>query len=89
MLLSAIVFLGVFLVTALLIAASGTGASERVKQTLARLDALLVTETMQARDEQIDLQEARATQLDPAAEPDSSATGDRAEVAANCCIRRT
>ena len=43
MLLAVIVFSGVFLVAALLITATGTGASERVKQTLARLDALLVT----------------------------------------------
>jgi tight adherence protein B len=54
MLLAAIVFLAVFLVAALLITATGTGASERVKQTLSRLDALLVTEGG-AKDEQIDL----------------------------------
>ncbi len=56
MLLAVIVFLGVFLVSFLLITATGTGASERVKQTLARLDALLATEGNNARDEQIDLQ---------------------------------
>jgi tight adherence protein B len=55
MLLSAIVFLAVFLVSALLITATGTGASERVKQTLARLDALLATEANHPGDEQIDL----------------------------------
>ncbi|HEY3455182.1 MAG TPA: type II secretion system F family protein [Bryobacteraceae bacterium] len=59
MLLSAIVFLAVFLIAFLLITASGTGASERVKQTLARLDALLATEGSrvgeQAGDEQVDL----------------------------------
>src|SRR3954471_16005955 len=55
MLLSAIVFLAVFLVSALLITATGTGASERVKQTLARLDALLATEAQHPGDEQIDL----------------------------------
>jgi len=54
MLLSVIVFLAVFLVSALLITATGTGASERVKQTLSRLDALLVTEG-RAKDEQVDL----------------------------------
>ena len=54
MLLAVVVFLAVFLVAALLIAASGTGASERAKQTLARLDALLVTESGK-KDEQIDL----------------------------------
>src|SRR6185437_3004665 len=55
MLLSAIVFLAVFLISFLLITASGTGASERVKQTLARLDALLATEGSRPGDEQIDL----------------------------------
>lgn len=55
MLLSAIVFLAVFVVTALLITATGTGASERVKRTLARLDALLATEAKHPGDEQIDL----------------------------------
>ncbi|MBV8808168.1 MAG: type II secretion system F family protein [Acidobacteriaceae bacterium] len=54
MLLAAIVFLAVFLVSALLITATGTGASERVKQTLARLDALLVAEGKK-KDEQVDL----------------------------------
>ena len=55
MLLAAIVFLAVFLISALLITASGTGASERVKQTLTRLDALLATEGNNTQDEQIDL----------------------------------
>jgi tight adherence protein B len=55
MILAAIVFLAVFLVSALLITASGTGASERVKQTLGRLDALLATEGSHPGDEQIDL----------------------------------
>jgi tight adherence protein B len=43
MLLTIIVFFGVFAVAALLITASGVGASEQLKQTLARLDALLIS----------------------------------------------
>src|SRR4051812_39544863 len=38
-----LVFVGVFTTTALLIAASGAGATQNVKQTLARLDAVLVS----------------------------------------------
>ncbi len=38
-------FTGVFVVAALLLVASGTGASERTKQTLARLDAILAANT--------------------------------------------
>jgi tight adherence protein B len=44
MLIALIVFCGVFVVVALLITASGVGASETLKRTLARLDALLVAE---------------------------------------------
>lgn len=55
MLLAAIVFISVFLVVGLLIAASGAGASERIKQTLARLDALLVAQSV-TKDEQINVQ---------------------------------
>lgn len=55
MLLAVIVFISVFLVVALLITASGAGASERVKRTLARLDALLVAGSV-TKDEQIDVQ---------------------------------
>ena len=40
-----LVFTGVFVVAALLLVASGTGASERTKQTLARLDAILAANT--------------------------------------------
>lgn len=56
MLLAVIVFIGVFLLAALLIAASGTGASERMKQTMSRLEALVVTERLTKKDEQIDIQ---------------------------------
>lgn len=55
MVLIVVVFIGVFLVTALLIAASGAGASERVKQTLGRLEALVITSDL-VKDEQIDIQ---------------------------------
>ena len=55
MFLAVIVFISVFLIAALLITASGTGSSERVKQTLTRLDALLSVQGL-AKDEQIDVQ---------------------------------
>lgn len=55
MLLSFVVFVGVFLVAALLLTASGTGASERVKQTLTRLDAILATEGQRGKDELVDI----------------------------------
>jgi tight adherence protein B len=51
MLLVALVFTGVFVVAALLIAASGVGASEREKQTLARLDAVLAADITKSDDE--------------------------------------
>jgi hypothetical protein len=43
MLLDIIVFCGAFAVSALLIAASGAGASEQIQKTMARLDALLTS----------------------------------------------
>lgn len=55
MLLAGVVFVGVFLVVALVIAASGTGASERVKKTLARLESLVITEGV-TKDENINIQ---------------------------------
>jgi tight adherence protein B len=55
MLLAIIVFLAVFLVAALLIVATGTGASEREKQTMARLDAVLATDTHGTKDELVDV----------------------------------
>jgi tight adherence protein B len=55
MLLAIIVFLAVFLVAALLIVATGTGASEREKKTLARLDAVLATDTHGPKDELVDV----------------------------------
>lgn len=55
MLLAVIVFLGVFAVSALLITATGVGASEQLKKTLSRLDALLVTER-KTEDDMIDVE---------------------------------
>jgi tight adherence protein B len=54
MLLAALVFLSVFLIVALLIAASGAGASERQKQTLARLDATLAADIVKSKDDMVD-----------------------------------
>jgi tight adherence protein B len=54
MLLVALVFLSVFVVAALLIAASGTGASEREKQTRARLEAVLAADITKSEDEMMD-----------------------------------
>lgn len=44
MLLVLLVFIGVFTVTALLVTATGTGAAQQLKQTMARLDSVLLTE---------------------------------------------
>jgi len=55
MLIAVVVFIGVFLVVALVITATGAGASERVKQTLARLEALVVVSDV-TKDEQINFQ---------------------------------
>jgi tight adherence protein B len=56
MLLTIVVFISVFLVAALLLTASGTGASERTKQTLNRLDAILAAAGQKPRDELVDIQ---------------------------------
>ena len=55
MLLAIIAFVGIFIVAALLIAATGVGASEQVKRTMIRLESLIAASSMVA-DEQIDLQ---------------------------------
>ena len=55
MILAIIVFVSVFAIAVLLSAASGAGASARMKHTLTRLDALLSVERV-AKDEHIDLQ---------------------------------
>ena len=54
LLISAAVFTGVFLVVALLLTAMGTGASQQMKQTLERLDTILLS-TTKAGDEVIDI----------------------------------
>lgn len=60
LLLIVLVFGGVFLVTALLIAASGVGASEREKQTRARLDSVIAPDITKVDD---DLTEFRREDL--------------------------
>ena len=50
-----LVFLSVFLVIALLLAASGTGASQQTKRTIAQLDAALASDRPENRDEIVDL----------------------------------
>src|SRR5258708_6168876 len=54
LLISAAVFTGVFLVVALLLTAMGTGASQQMKHTLQRLDAVLLN-TPKIGDEVIDI----------------------------------
>lgn len=54
LLISAAVFTGVFLVVALLLTAMGTGASQQMKQTLERLDAVLLS-TTKSSDEVLDI----------------------------------
>src|SRR5580700_3907222 len=60
LLLIVLVFAGVFIVTALLIAASGVDASEREKQTVARLDSVLAADITKPED---DLDFRRSDQL--------------------------
>ncbi|MDR3772608.1 MAG: type II secretion system F family protein [Terracidiphilus sp.] len=50
-----VIFLGVFAVAALLIYASGAGASEKAKQVQATLDSALATESQQTRDQIVNL----------------------------------
>jgi tight adherence protein B len=50
-----LVFLGVFVVFALLLSASGTGASQQAKQVLANLDAALASGRPQSRDLIVDI----------------------------------
>jgi len=54
-LLITLVFLGVFTVVALLIVASGTGASQKTKQVLATLDAALATASVETDDPHVNL----------------------------------
>jgi tight adherence protein B len=55
LLLLAVVFLGIFLVVALLLVASGTGASQRTKQTMALLAAALAVGKREIEDQIVDL----------------------------------
>ncbi len=50
-----LVFLGVFIVFALLLSASSTGASQQAKQVLANLDAALASGRQQSRDQIVDI----------------------------------
>jgi tight adherence protein B len=50
-----VVFLGVFLVVALVAIAFGSGASQEAKQVHATLDSALATESQEARDQVVDL----------------------------------
>jgi tight adherence protein B len=50
-----VIFVGVFSVVALLIIASGTGASQQAKQVLATLDSALANDTPESRDQMLDL----------------------------------
>jgi tight adherence protein B len=52
------VFLGVFGVASLLMVASGTGAAQQAKQVLATLDSALATETLEQRDQMVDLRKS-------------------------------
>jgi tight adherence protein B len=55
-----VVFAGVFVVLALLLFASGAGASEQTKQTLANLESALATNRSDLRDQMVDI---RKTEL--------------------------
>jgi tight adherence protein B len=55
-----LVFMGVFAVAALLLIASGTGASQQAKKVLATLDSALATESQETRDQIVNL---RKTEL--------------------------
>jgi tight adherence protein B len=53
-----LVFLGVFAVVALLMMASGSGASQEAKQVIASLDSALATETPEVRDQIVNLRKS-------------------------------
>jgi tight adherence protein B len=55
LLLLTVVFLGIFIVVALLLVASGTGASQRTKQTLNRLASTLAVGTRELEDQYVDI----------------------------------
>src|SRR5579863_7150333 len=58
MLLLVLVFLGIFLVLALLMFASGAGASQRAQQTLAHLESALATTSSTSRDQIVDVRKS-------------------------------
>ena len=60
-----LVFLGVFAVVALLMIASGAGASERAKQALASLDSALATESLDLRDQIVNLRKSEVLSAIP------------------------
>jgi tight adherence protein B len=60
MLLLVLIFIGVFTVTALLIAAAGSGKAEREKQALSRLDAVLAATGDVMKDEPVDIRKREA-----------------------------
>ena len=53
-----VVFAGVFTVAALLLMASGAGASQQAKQTLAHLESALATSSRQTKDQIIDIRKS-------------------------------
>ena len=53
-----IVFVGVFAVLALVLFASDSGASQRSKQTLANLESVLATSSVESRDQMVDIRKA-------------------------------
>ena len=55
MLLGMVVFIGVFLVTALLITASGTDGAQRMKRTLERLNAIVAADLLKSKDGQVNV----------------------------------
>jgi tight adherence protein B len=55
LLLLTLVFIAVFVVAGLLIAASGAGASERTKQTMERLDAILAADVNKTKEELVNI----------------------------------
>lgn len=57
-LLLGLVFVGVFVVLALVLFASGAGASQRAKQTLAHLESALATNAPRSRDQVLDIRKS-------------------------------
>ncbi|MBV8550499.1 MAG: type II secretion system F family protein [Acidobacteriaceae bacterium] len=66
MLVAILVFVSVFVVVALMVLASGAGASERIKRNVARLDAVLIVGKSSLEDEIIDLRKQEMLSAIPA-----------------------